>query len=159
MANQDKPCGLRPHGRILRVRPYTAGSACYPGDAVALAADGQVDPATTGALLGVAMSYASAQGQTVLVADDPNQLFEVQADDVIAVTDVGLNCTLTGSPNTTYKRSGHELDASEKADTATLSLQILGISPEVGNAANSADNDVIVRINVHQLNNAGRQGV
>lgn len=159
MANQDKPCGLKPHGRVLRLRPYTSGSACYPGDAVALASDGQVDPAATGELLGVCMSYASASGTTIFVADDPNQLFEVQADTAIATTDVGLNCTLQGSPNTTYKRSGHEIQASTIATTNTLSLQILGISTEIGNSANAVNNDVIVRINAHQLSRAGKTGV
>jgi hypothetical protein len=159
MANQDKPCGLKPHGQVLRLRPYTSGSACYPGDAVKLASDGQVDPATTGELLGVCMSYASGANVTVMVCDDPNQLFEVQADTAIATTDVGLNCTLQGSANTTYKRSGQEIQASTIATTDSLSLQILGISTEVNNSANANDNDVIVRINAHQLSRAGKTGV
>lgn len=158
MANQAKPVGLRPHGRILRVQPFVAGSTVYPGDAVALASDGQVDTVATGKLLGAAANYATV-GQVVQVLCDPNQLFEIESDTAIAVTDIGLNCTLAGSANTTYKRSGQTIEASTINTTLTLSLQILAISTEVGNAANAVNNDVIVRINAHQLGAIGQTGV
>ncbi len=160
MANKDVPRGLRPHGRILRVRPYTAGSTCYPGDAVSLASDGQVDPASTGALIGVAANKADA-GQTVMVYDDPNQLFTAQADDAVAAADIGLNCDLQGhaSPSTAYKVSGMEVDSSTKNTTSTLSVQLLAIDAAVDNSVNAANNDVIIRINSHQLNGAGLTGV
>jgi len=160
MANQDKPAGLTPHGRLLRSRIYVAGSTVYPGDAVTLATDGQVDAASTGILIGVAMHKATS-GQNVVIADDPNQLFEVQADDALAVTDVGLNAALQGhgSPNTTYNRSGMELDSSTAAATATLAVQILGFSTEANNTANAANNNVIVRINTHQLGTLGVLGI
>jgi len=160
MANKDQAVGLKPHGRVLRQRPYVAGSAVYQGDAVALAADGQVDPASSGALIGVALSNAAA-GEKVIVADEPNQLFEVQADEAIALADVGLNADLQGhaAPSTAYKRSGMELDSSTKAVDSTLVVQILGIVEQADNEANAVNNDVIVRINVHQLNNAGRAGI
>lgn len=159
MANNNQPNGLKPHGRVLRIRPYTTSAICYPGDALTLGSDGCVAPAATGALVGVCMSYAASGSTGCLVADDPNQLFEVQADTAIAAADVGLNATLQGSANTTYKRSGQNIQASTINTTSTLSLQILANVPQVDNAVNATYNDVIVRINVHQLNNAGRAGI
>jgi hypothetical protein len=64
MANLDRPRGFEPHGEIKQVVVQEAGSACFPGDMVALASDGQVDPVATGAkVLGLCLSYASAAGQ------------------------------------------------------------------------------------------------
>jgi hypothetical protein len=141
------------------MRPYVAGSTVYPGDALALASDGQVDTATSGKMIGVASNYATV-GQSVFVYDDPQQLFEVEADTAIATTDIGLNCTLNaGTASTLYKRSGQSVAASTIATTDTLSLQILSHVPQADNTANSANNDIIVRINAHQLQAVGQTGV
>jgi hypothetical protein len=154
MANRDQPCGFRPLGEVKRVRPYVAGAACYPGDAVNLQADGKVDPADASeALLGVAMSYASADGQTVLVADDPDQLFVVQADSthVDAQTDVGKNANIVATAgDTSYKISRHELQSSSLAETTTLPLKLLGIDSRPDNALGEFV-DCVVSINNHQL--------
>jgi len=160
MANKNDAVGLKIHGRCLRIRPYVAGSTVYPGDALNLASDGQVDTATSGAIIGVAQNYATV-GQTVMVADDPNQLFEIQGDTAVAAADVGLNCTLNaGTPSTAYKISRQSADIDgTMADTSTLTFQILGNVPQIDNTVNATYNDIIVRVNVHQLNNAGRQGI
>jgi hypothetical protein len=119
-----------------------------------MAADGQIDASVTAPLLGVALSYASAAGQEVLVADDPDQMFVVQSDAALAATDVGINAPLTlGTPSTTYKRSGCELDGANAAADAALDVKILGISPEPGNEAGAVNVDVIVKINSHFLGN------
>lgn len=153
MANRDQPCGSVPHERALRVRPYTAGSAIYPGDLVTLSSDGKVDTAAAGPLLGVAMSYASADAAQVLVADHPDQLIEIQADttEVDAQTDVGLNYPIVNTAaSTAYKISRQELDASAGATDSTLPLRLVGIVPRADNALGGFVDCVCV-INNHQL--------
>ena len=160
MANRVQPRGLRPHGRVLRMRPYTAGDTVYANAAVTLSADGFIDAATTGKLLGVAANYATV-GQTVFVYDDPQQLFEVEGDTAVAVADIGLNCTLNaGTDSTLYKISGQTADIDgTMADTAALSLQIVGHVPQADNTVNLAANDIVVRINAHQFQAVGQTGI
>jgi hypothetical protein len=153
MANLDRPRGFEPHGEIKQVVVQEAGSACYPGDMVALASDGQVDPVATGAkVLGLCLSYASASGQKVLVSIDPSQVYAVQADEteVDAQTDIGNCCDITATAgDTTYKTSRQELDSSTIA-AASAQLLILSIDTNVKNAA-GAQATVLVKINESQL--------
>lgn len=72
----------------------------------------------------------------VLVADDPNTIFELQEDSVggaIAVTDVALNHNLVSGANNGYV-SGWMLDSSGSATTATLQMKILQLAPRQDNA-------------------------
>jgi len=79
MANANQKVGASPSGSCLRVRQYVADAAIYPGDFVILASSGKVSRATTStALVGVAVSYSSADGQNILVADHPDQEFSCQ---------------------------------------------------------------------------------
>ncbi len=153
MANADRPRGAACKGKPLRINAYEAGSACYPGDFVSIASDGQVDPtAAGGKILGVCMSYASAAGAEVLVADHPDQLVVVQASstEVDAQTDIGNNADIVAnSPSTTYKTSRQELDSSTLG-TSAAQLCIIGIESRPDNAL-GANVDVICRINEHQL--------
>lgn len=153
MANSDRPRGAEPYGRQRRITPYTAGATIYPGDFVHMEADGLVDPAAAAeAICGVAVSYAAASGDEVLVADDPDQQFIVQADgsDIDAQTDINLNYDILATAgDSTYRRSNHELDSSTGNTTATLQLKLIGIQPRVGNAL-GAQVDCIVTINNHQ---------
>jgi hypothetical protein len=153
MANSNTPNGLIPHGRVLRSRPYVAGSAIYPGDAVKLKSDGTVEvAAASNALLGAALNYA-ASGSEVNIADHPDQLFRVKADEteVDAQTDLNLNYNLVaGTASTLYKASRHALDSSTQATTATLPLKALAIDVRPDNALGTYA-DVIVCINNHQL--------
>lgn len=153
MANNNQPNGLKPHGELIRARKYVAGSTVYPGDPVSLATDGQVDPSITVPLIGVALHYATA-GENVMIADHPDQMFEVQADGAVATTDINGNYDLVlGSPSTTYKRSACYVDAATSDNTtATLAVKVLSIGDAVNNSANAAYNDVIVKINNHSLN-------
>lgn len=152
MANLDQPCGAVPYGELRRAQKYTAGSTCYPGDFVALAADGMVDPAAAGAaMLGVALSYASGVGVEVLVADDPDQMFQVQASatEVDAQTDIGQEYdVLATAGSATYKISRHELDSASAADPAGLRLLAIDERPDNALGANV---DCVVMINEHQL--------
>lgn len=160
MANRDQVNGFEPFGAVLRAAEYTAAAAIYPGDLVKKNADGKVAQcAATEAACGVALSYASADGAKVLVADHPDQRFVVQADDatIDAQTDIGLNADIVvGTASSTYKRSGMELDASTVATTQTLVIKILEVQKRIDNAL-GANVKVICTINQHQLgqNTAG----
>lgn len=164
MANADRPSGASPQGEILRARKYIAGARVFPGDFVTLESDGKVDPAAASeALLGVAISYADADLSEVLVADHPDQLFEVQASgsDIDAQTDVGVNYNILATAgNTTYNQSRMELNsASGNATDADLPLQLLGVVDAPSNEL-GAQVKCVVRINNHQLQSGtGRQGV
>jgi len=154
MANSNRAIGFRPYGTPQRLSPYIAGSTIYPGDMLLEpASDGQVDPSAGGAsemLLGCALNYAVA-GETVLVADDPAQLFVVQmaSGETEASTQVGDYCEVKATAgNSTYRISRHEVDT--VAETNTKPLRIASLSPLVGNSW--ADNaDVVVSINTHAL--------
>lgn len=153
MANKDMVKGAEPMGRIERIEVYKAESAVYPGDFVKKNAAGTVEQAAAGdALIGVALTYAAA-GAEVQVADHPDQLFVIQSDDATepaAQTAVGLNYNIVvASANTTYKRSGMELDGSTGATTATLPLKLVRLDRSVDNAF-GANAKCVVRINNHQ---------
>lgn len=161
MPNADIVAGARPYGRVEQMTAYKAESVIYKGDFVKKNAAGTVErAAATNALLGVAMSNAAA-GEQVLVADHPEQKFVCQADDanIAAQTDIGLNCEIVvGTADTTYKRSGMEVDASTKATTSTLALRVLALEPAVDNTF-GANAKLIVKINVHQNAAASVAGV
>lgn len=154
MANLDQPRGFEVFGSLMRASVYESGSACYPGDMVALASDGQVDPgAATGSLLGLCLSYASAAGQDILVADHPDQLFSAQCDesDFNAQTDVGNTAGIVATAgSSTYKTSRQELDSSDIAQGSSQALMVLALDRTVNNAF-GAQAKAIVRINEHQL--------
>lgn len=163
MANRDEVTGFRPYGNALRLRPYVASAEIFPGSAVKQEAGGRVsEAAATNALCGVAATYASGAGVTVMVWDDPDQEFIGQSDDatIAAQTDLGLNYSITvAAGNATYKRSGMEIDGSTGATTATLECKVLRLLPAVDNAF-GANCKVIFKINNHQLgSHTGTAGV
>lgn len=163
MANANLPNGFKPYGRFLGFHRYTAAGTIYPGDAVKLEAGAsnvtqfkaRVEAGSdTGALIGVALNYATV-GQTVLVADDPMQLFVGQADDstINENADLGDNTNILATAgNATYKQSRMQIDAGDLANTATLQIKILGIVPR-SDAKNQFGEFVecIFKINNHQL--------
>lgn len=156
MANADRPGGFSPYGRIGQTVVFEAGSACYPGDFVALASDGQVDPVAAGAvILGLCLDYASAAGDKVRVITDPEQLYvgQASATQIDAQTDVGNNCDIVATAgNSTYKASRQEIDSSTIA-AAAAQLLIVGLDPAVNNAFGEFAK-VIVKINEHQFKDA-----
>jgi len=160
MANPDRPQGLVPADRPRQVTEYVAGAAIYPGDAVRMQDDGKVDPAAASeALLGIALSYAAADGDKVLVCDDPDQRYVVQADgaDIDAQTDIGLNYDILATAgDSTYKVSRMEMDSSTGATTATLPLRLLSVGRRIDNEF-GAQAECVVKINAAQLgsNSAG----
>jgi hypothetical protein len=161
MANKDQSRGFEPHGRLKHAGDYQAGATIYAGDMVKLKADGTVEPSAAGAAasIGVALNYATS-GNTVLVADDPDQEFVGQADDstIDAQTDINMNYNITvGTASTLFKRSAMEVDASTQATDSNLPLKVLKIKPRIDNALGDQV-DVVFKINNHQLS-AGTEGV
>lgn len=73
----------------------------------------------------------------LLVADEPELMFEIQEDSVggaLTAADIGLNADLVaGNGSAATRMSGFMLDTSTKATTATLQLRILGIQQRVDN--------------------------
>lgn len=123
----------------------------------------------TGVVIGRAMTnrdsdiYGTADEERVLlVCDDPQAIFEIQADGAIAATQINLNAVLiaTHSGSTTTGVSGYELDTTSDAPAADANdqLTILGQSRRVDNEPNSIHNKILVRINNHTYNQ-GTAGV
>lgn len=181
MANTDNATGLKPvalggagtfSGKVSRyVFLAATGTAAYIGGLVKPAgssdANGVMDVtgnvSTGDAVLGaiVAIEPVTADSLTyraastlryVWVADDPNQVFEVQADGADAITDVGSTADLTGftSGDTVYGTSNIELSSASvtASGDGTEDVLILG-------AAQRADNEIgtntkwLVRLNNH----------
>lgn len=152
-------------GNIYYV-PSTASNALYIGDPVALAgsADGSgiasVDLATAGstmlgAIIGIGVSpngpfidfndlskisapATKTQAYYVLVADDPNTVFEIQevnSGTALTATEVGLNANFVyAAPATGARLSGVVLDNTTEATTSTLNLKLLGLVRRADNA-------------------------
>ena len=142
--------------------PYIVDSsnatAVFVGDFMIREADGNVAPYTGtggGSLLGVcvaagvnAQTYANpdslgnrylaaSTAGTVLIADDPDIVFEVQEDiggTTLAAIDAGANAdVLATAGSTTTGRSAHEIDRSTIATTAAQ-LRLIRLVPREDNA-------------------------
>ena len=86
----------------------------------------------------------------VLVADDPNLIFEIQevsGGTAFAATEVGLNANLVSGTNNGYV-SGWEVNNSGEAVTATLQLKLLGLAQRTDNAFGEHAK-WLVKINTH----------
>lgn len=91
------------------------------------------------------------------VADDPDQVFQIQADGTLTQTVLGCNASLiqTVAGSSGYIASGLGLQASSIATTNTLPLRIVDFVT-IGDAFT----DVLVRINTHfhRTGNTGSAG-
>lgn len=87
------------------------------------------------------------------VADDPNQLFEIQADGTLTADSIGLNAVFiyTNSGSTYTGKSGVELDTTSDVPAADASNQmlIMGLSPRADNDLASANSVAIVKLINH----------
>lgn len=142
--------------------PYSVDSsnatAIFVGDFMIREADGNVAPYTGtggGNLIGVcvaagtdAQTYATpdtlsrrylaaATAGTVLIADDPDIVFEIQEDDAgtaLAATDAGANAdVLATAGSTTTGQSAHEIDRST-INTTAAQLRLIRLVPREDNA-------------------------
>tara|TARA_Y100000593_G_C4268384_1_gene316042 strand:- start:832 stop:1389 length:558 start_codon:yes stop_codon:yes gene_type:complete len=86
------------------------------------------------------------------IIDDPNVVFEVQADDTFPVADLfgNFDIVYTSSGSTTTGMSGAELNVTDGATTTSLPLKAIDISedPENSDVA-SANTNVLVVIQNH----------
>lgn len=182
MANTNTPFGFKPvreagsgphNGGVNQYTHLAAdGTALYIGDPVIKSGSADasgmypsvIRATAAGAITGVVVGFvpdgvtntagygAASTLYYVLVADDPDQLFEIQDDGVggaIAAADIGLNADFIVAAGNAYsKRSGVMLDTSTKATTAGLPLKIVGLTPRPGNEL-AANAKVLVKINLH----------
>ena len=105
-------------GTLPEVNKAAAGDTnLITGVVVAFAADPN----------GLERIYNPASTERVIaVCDDPDVIFEIQADGAIAATQVGLNAVLiyTNAGDTNTGRSGAELDTTSDAPAADASNQL-----------------------------------
>lgn len=194
MANVSRINGFRPsrylngspyNGAVTKYY-VTSGdaTAIFVGDLVKL--DGGATPegirsvtaagaseAVVGAVVGVSIDptnlntsqyRAASTARYVLVADDPNILFEAQEDAVggaLALASIGLNVNVTtGSGSTTTGASAMQVDTSTVSTTNTLPLKLMEFVQRVDNETATANAKVLVKINNHQLaSGTGTAGV
>ena len=86
------------------------------------------------------------------VHDDPETVFEIQADDTFPVADLfgNFDIVYTNSGSTTTGISGAELDVTTGATTTTLPLKAIDISQDPENSdVGSANTNVLVVIQNH----------
>lgn len=154
--------------------PIASGYAAdlKTGDVVKLVVGGTIekDTGTTtatpiGVFIGVsytdsAMGYLNKQqwvsgtvatDAMAYVVDDPDAIFQIQANGTLSQNAVNTNAALVqGSGNLTLGRSGVALNASSIAATATLPLRIVGLINIPGfSVPGDAYTDVLVRFNTH----------
>ena len=89
----------------------------------------------------------------LLVADDPNTVFEAQTSGAtFATADVGLNAEPdVAAGNTSSGASGMTIDLSTKAATATLPLKVVGFPYRPDNSIGDTYTNAYVVINNHQF--------
>jgi hypothetical protein len=171
MANLDAPYGFCPvrgeYNAAPRLETFTVASSVtvYQGMPVCLNTTGQIVAYTdalalAGAVIGVAAHPVTSAATTrnLQVYSDPNQVFEIQADDnsLTQVADYlgGLfDIVNPTSGNTTLMHSIAELDASSfstvvsvKTSAASLRpLRVEGVSKAVNNEQNISYTKYLVR--------------
>lgn len=177
MANADAAFGFVPvrhmSGYAPRANKYTIGSgyatSIFNGDAVVIAADGEVEQAaaTDTNIVGVfgGCSYTASDGSYVYseywpasttasdivayVYDDPYIVYKVQSAGTPAQTNIG-NCAdiVVGSGSTTTGQSAMEISGTMAASSAQCKIIALYDAPENAFGANAV---MEVLINEHLL--------
>ena len=102
--------------------------------------------------------HPASTAQYILVADDPNLLFEIQEDSVggsIAMATAGTkNADLVaGTGSTTTGFSGWQLDSSTIQTTNTLQLRLIQGLTQTDNTMAATNAKWLVKINLHSMNN------
>lgn len=150
----------------------TAGFGVYP--AVERIGSGTAVP-IIGVIVGFEPDYsnlnagayrAASTRRVALVADDPDLLiagFQDGTGGVVAAASVGLNVAINlgTAASTAPYASGMSVDSSTVATTATLPLQIVGVtaSPDSDVTDTTRDAEILVRVNTHAFRAAGIAGV
>lgn len=150
----------------------TAGFGVYP--AVERIGSGTAVP-IVGVIVGFEVDYsnlnngpvrAASTRRVALVADASDIIFAAPQDGtggVVAAASVGLNVAINlGTAGSTAPwASGMVVDSSTVATTATLPLQIMGVTaaPDNDETSTARPAELLVRINTHAFNAAGLAGV
>lgn len=182
MPSTASPFGLRPvkHGRGGTIRPYARtiaaayDTAIYAGAPVILHTDGTIRLAAAGndePILGVfsGVEYTESTGHrkvtnvwpgaqagatdiTAYVVEDPDVIFEIQADGPIAITNIGNQGNLVnpGNGSTVTGLSTAAFNAGSAA-AGNRQLSILDIAPGVDNEAGDNFTNILVTIAQHQF--------
>lgn len=114
----------------------------------------------TGVVVGVAAVTRDSEPErtasterVVFVADDPDLVFQVQADGAVATTSVGLNANIifTHAGSASTSRSGAEINSATVAADATFQTQILRAVNDPQNEVNAAGNrfEVVWGLHTH----------
>lgn len=150
----------------------TAGFGVYP--AVERIGSGTAVP-IVGAIVGFEVDYtnlnapnfrAASTRRVALVADASDLIFAAPQDavgGVVAAASVGLNVSInlgTAGTSGAYA-SGMSVDSSTVATTATIPLQVMGVTaaPDNDETSTARPAELLVRINTHAFNAAGLAGV
>lgn len=107
------------------------------------------DPANLDSLI---IPATKTKAYYVMVADDPNVIFEIQevsGGTALTAAEVGLNANLVAGTNNGYV-SGWEVNNSGEAVTATLQVRLLGLARRSDNAFGEHAK-WLVKINNHEL--------
>ena len=190
MANLDAPFGLRPARTSISSQQQNRyriaanyNTSIFQGDLVAMVTGGGIERVAAGGsgfILGVfngceftdpttgkptfSNHYPASTNASDIIAnviDDPNAVFEIQADAAFPVTDLAGNYDILATAgDTTSGTSRIELEVGTADSTvATLPLKAIDISQDPENSDTStANTNVIVKINNH-LFSAGPAGL
>lgn len=145
-------------GKAKGIRSVIQGAAA--GAVVGAIVGFVVDPTN----LNTPQYRTASTGRYVMVADDPNLLFECQEDGdggQVALASIGLNADfVVGTGSTTTGQSAMALDSSSVNTTATLPLKIMEFTQRVDNEGAAAYAKFVVKLNNHQLGaHTGSAGV
>lgn len=179
MSATSAPFGFRPSYNPIgldRAKRYTIasayGTAIFKGQPVILNTNGTITAGTAAAdLLGVfaGCEYTDATGKRNVspnwpagqvatdiwawVYDDPNDVYEVQADGSIAATAIGDQADVSNvsSGSTSTGLSAATLSATLAGAGVQAQFRIIEIAPYVDNAAGDAFTIVRVKIARHQF--------
>ena len=167
MANVDYAHGFSPMLKTLGGGPAVimtfdkdvlAGTAIFRNDIVQRPTDGNVEaggtPGTT-RYMGVSLNYGATLTKTAhAVVISPNALFEAQdnnATNGLVSADLGLNANAEfNAGNTNTELSGHEINETGIATTASLDLKLIALFAVPGNA-HGANARIEVVINKHRF--------
>ena len=190
MANLDAPFGLRPARTSISSQQQNRyriaanyNTSIFQGDLVAMVTGGGIERVAAGGsgfILGVfngceftdpstgkprfSNRYPASTNASDIIAnviDDPNAVFEIQADAAFPVTDLAGNYDILATAGDTVSGTSRiELEVGTADSTvATLPLKAIDISQDPENSDTStANTNVIVKINNH-LFSAGTAGL
>lgn len=162
MANRDQAIGFRAYDGVKRARLYDidATTTMFINDLLNMENDGYPDQAAAADtnIIGAVQSYrtSSAVAGTILVYDDPEQLYLAQADgsDFSGQTVCGNNCDIiVGTGSSTTGLSAMEIDSSE-VTAGAANIHLLRKVPTTDNAW-GANVDMICSIYEHMYTTAG----